>query len=135
MKRKPRPINGYLKLCNLTYANPPVVENGQLLLLLLLMLLLLLLLLLLLFLWTSASHLHPSVTNTKTPQIRNLLILSIYVYTDERSKRKNKEPKRRNNVYYIIWKVVEGRRVSSKLQFLFFILASRSRILVVQDRR
>ena len=54
-KKKTRPKHTYLKLCNITNADPSVIENGKLLLLLLL-------------LWASSSRLHPSITNTKTKQ-------------------------------------------------------------------
>ena len=51
-EKKTRPKHIYLKLCNITNADPSVIENGKLLLLLLL-------------LWASSSRLHPSITNTK----------------------------------------------------------------------
>ena len=67
-KKKTRPKHTYLKLCNITNADPSVIENSKLLPLLLL-------------LWASSSRLHPSITNTKTKQSEK----TIYIHNPPKS--------------------------------------------------
>ena len=78
-KKKTRPKHTYLKLCNITNADPSVIENSKLLPLLLL-------------LWASSSRLHPSITNTKTKQSEK----TIYIHNPPKSHAKTVQQSERD---------------------------------------